>query len=263
MNRRYLRRQVWPVLVVSAGLLWCSEGKGIGVAQGRNQVGAEKSFVAWQSPARLHRPVGSERGDLTIGAAGVEFQAANHGVETWGFQDIQSFRLSLHGLTIETYQDRKRHMPGVARYRFNLDAAIPSSIAAELAGAVGRPSQNAIPDSAIEGVECAAISAHHSTVRGGTNGILRFRAGGIDYVSSTAADSRSWRWADLQTLSDPDPYHLLVFGYLDTYSFDLKETLSPSSFYRLVDALDAHNAGSGQKTRVQFPGVQRCGVEDE
>jgi len=41
-----------------------------------------------------------------------------------------------------------------------------------------------------------------------------------------------------------------VFGYRDTYSFDLKEALSPTLFYRLVDALDAHNLAGPR----QLPG---------
>jgi hypothetical protein len=266
MNRRYLKLHGLPALAL-AGLLWCFQGAaGTGAAQGRNQAVAEKSFVVWQSPARLHGLIGKERGDFKIGVDGIGFRVENHGSEKWAFEDIQTFRLSPHRLTIETYQNRKRHVPGVARYRFDLEVAVPPSIAVELANNVQRPSQNAIPDPASQDVECGAIPAHHNMVTGGTNGILRFRVGGIDYVSSATTDSRRWRWADLQTLSDPDPYHLLVFGYRDTYSFELKETLSPSLFYRLVDALDAHNAGSGQNSRVQFPVMtegHRCGVGDE
>lgn len=266
MNRRYLKRQVLPVLVVAASLLSCFQGAGTGMAQSLNQSSAQRSFVAWQSPAKLHRYIGSEKGSFRIGAGGIEFQAPNHSAERWVFQDIQTFRLSSHSLAIETYQNRKRHMPGMERYRFDLDVSVPSSIADELAREVQRPSQNAVPDRAMEGTDCVEISAHHRTLTGGTNGVLRFRDDGIDYVSSAATDSRRWRWADLQTLSDPDPYHLLVFGYRDTYAFDLKDTLPQSLFYRLVNALDAYNAESGQRPNVQSPNAsegRRCGAGDE
>jgi hypothetical protein len=125
------------------------------------------------------------------------------------------------------------------RFRFDLDQAVPPEIAAELSLKIQRPSQNAVPDPALQGV---VIPAHHRTLTGGTNGALRLSDGGIDYVTGVRGDSRSWRWDDLQTLSDPDPFHLLVFGYRDTYTFDLKEPLSRSLFYRMVNALDAHNA---------------------
>ncbi|HUZ95961.1 MAG TPA: hypothetical protein VMU57_13720, partial [Edaphobacter sp.] len=106
-----------------------------------------------------------------------------------------------------------RHLPGVERFRFHLDRAVPPEVAAELARDAQRPSQNAVPNPASQGI---VIPAHHRTLTGGTNGTLRFRDGGIDYVTNAAGDSRSWRWADLQTLSNPDPYHLLIFGYRDT-----------------------------------------------
>jgi hypothetical protein len=137
------------------------------------------------------------------------------------------------------------------RFRFDLDQAVPPQLAAELARKVQRPSQNAVPDPASQGI---VIPAHHRTLTGGTNGTLRFSDGEIDYVTDTPGDSRSWRWADLQTLSDPDPYHLLVFGYRDTYTFDLKEPLPQSLFYRLVDAVDAQNAAEpGQRPDVRSP----------
>jgi hypothetical protein len=136
------------------------------------------------------------------------------------------------------------HMPGIERLRFEITGAVPPGIAAELAGKVQRPSQNAVPDPAAQGI---VIPAHHRSVAGGTNGILRFRDGGIDYVTSAPGDSRSWRWADLETLSSPDPYHLLAFGYRDTYSFDLKELLPQALYNRLVDALDAHNAAESSQ----------------
>jgi len=71
---------------------------------------------------------------------------------------------------------------------------------------------------------------------------------------TTARDARSWRWADLETLSNPDPYHLLVFGYRDAYAFDLKEPLSQALFNRLTDEIDAHNAAeSGRGPDAQAP----------
>ena len=140
---------------------------------------------------------------------------------------------------------------GVAQYRFDLVQSVPPSVAAELASQVRKPSQNSVPDPDTQAVR---VAAHHRTVRGGTNGVLRFHEGGIDYVSSDSGDSRSWRWADLQTLSASDPFHLLLFGYRDTYNFDLKEMLPQSLYYRAVQAIDAHNgAAYGQGSGPQAP----------
>ena len=80
---------------------------------------------------------------------------------------------------------------------------------------------------------------------GGTksNGTLRFREEGIDYVTKSSQDSRSWRWADIQTIANQDPYHLIVFGYRETYSFDLKEPLPPELYDRVTDAVYEHSVG--------------------
>jgi hypothetical protein len=239
MNRKHLKWRVWPVLVLAASLSPYLPAAGAETAQEAKQAGPDMAPVSWQSPARLHHVVGREKGDLTIGAEGIEFRSGKGRTIKLSYLEVQSFLLSPHSLNIETYQNRKRHLPGIERYKFEFANTVPPEVAAELSKEVHRPSQNAVPDPAAQGI---VIPAHHRTVRGGTNGTLRIRDGGIDYVTDVAGDSRSWRWADLQTLSDPDPYHLFVFGYRDTYTFDLKEPLPQSLFYRLIDAVDAHSA---------------------
>ncbi len=264
MNRKYLKRRVWRVLVLAAGLLPYLPVAGAEIAQDIQHAGPEAAPVSWQSPAKLQHVVGREQGDLTIGTEGIVFSSGKGRTMKLPYLEVQSFLLSPHSLAIETYQNRKRHMPGVERYRFELASAVPPEVATELSKEVRRPSQNAVPDPAAQGI---VIPAHHRTVRGGTNGTLRIRDGGIDYVTDVAGDSRSWRWADLQTLSDPDPYHLFVFGYRDTYTFDLKEPLPQSLFYRLIDAVDVHNAVMpDEKPDVHAPkrsGGDGQGVGDE
>lgn len=239
MNRMPLK---WQVLVLAASLSLYLPALNAEIAQ--DQAASEKPSAAWQSPAKLHRAVGSEKGDLLIGADGIEFRPAKGKTIKLPYREVQTFHLSPHNLSIETYQNRKRHVPGVERLRFDVIASVPSAVATALAREVQRPSQNAVPDPAAQGT---VISAHHRSLAGGTNGILRFRDGGIDYVTNATDDSRSWRWADLQTLSFPDPYHLLAFGYRDTYSFDLKETLPQALYYRLVDEIDARSAIESQQ----------------
>lgn len=261
MNRK-LKQRILFGAVVSAGLLSCLEGTGVGLAQDRGPADSEKPGIAWRSPARLRHIARREKGNLSIGAEGIEFRSDKEHTMTLPYVEVQSFLVSSHSLTIETYQSRKKHLPGVERYRFDLAETVPPEVAAKLAKEVKRPSQNSVPDQEAQGT---AIPAHHRTVRGGTNGTLRFHDGGIDYVTAVAGDSRSWRWSDLQTLSSPDPYRLLVFGYRDTYTFDLKEMLPQPLYYRLVDALDRHNAAESARTIVsqalksseaREPGVQ-------
>jgi hypothetical protein len=244
MNRMPLKWQVWPVLVLAASLSPCLSAQSAEIVQDPQQAASERRSPSWQSPAKLRRAVGSEKGDLLVGANGIEFRSGKGQTLKLSYLEMQTFHLSPHRLVIETYQNRKKHMPGVERLRFEMTESVSPQVAADLAREVQRPSQNAVPAPAAQGI---VIPAHHRSLAGGTNGILRFRDGGIDYVTSAADDSRSWRWADLQTLSSPDPYHLLAFGYRDTYSFDLKELLPQSLYYRLVDEIDVQSATESQQ----------------
>lgn len=65
--------------------------------------------------------------------------------------------------------------------------------------------------------------------------MLRFADTGIEYTTSKTGDSRNWRWSDVRTLANPDPYHLRIDGYRETYDFLLKEPLSRNLFDKLWD----------------------------
>ena len=243
MNRIRWKTHLLPTLMLFTSLCFFLPGAGAQAAQDRQQAaGAEKPVAVWQSPAKLRRMAGGEKGDVIIGLSGIKFQTRKGRTLHWSFLDIQAFSLSPHSLTIKTYQDRKKHLPGIERFRFHLDRAVPPEVAAELAGEVQRPSQNAVPNPSTQGI---VVPAHHRTRIGGTNGELRFREGGIDYVTRAGTDSRSWRWTDLQTVSQPDPYHLFVFGYRDTYTFDLKKPLPRSLFNHVTDEIWTHNGSEG------------------
>jgi hypothetical protein len=217
-----------------------------------NQSISERKVLSWESPARLRGTIRTEKGALKIGEEGFEFRSTKDRFFKLPFVEVQTFFLSPRKLVIETFQNREHRLPGMQHLRFDLERAVPPEIAAELSTRVWRPSQNAVPDPASKGID---IPAHHRTLTGGTNGTLRFSDNGIGYVTDVRGDSRSWRWADLQTLSDPDPYHLLVFGYRDTYTFDLKAPLPQGLFYRLVDAVDAQDSlQHGQRPITQSPG---------
>jgi hypothetical protein len=218
------------------------------------------SGINWQSPARLRHWPTKTRGVLKIDEQGLEFRSGEAPVLKLSFLDVYTFFVAPHRFVIETYKNRKHHVPGQQRYGFDLDQAVPPEVAAGLAREIQRPSQNAVPDPASPSAE--NIPVRHRTRTGGTNGTLRIRGGGIDYVTSIPGDSRSWRWADLQTLSEPDPYHLFVFGYRDTYTFDLKEPISRALFNRMTDEIESHNASEHEpRTEIQTPGSARNGRE--
>lgn len=193
----------------------------------------------WQSTTRLHRRLTKTSGLLRIDGQGVEFRPAKGSPVRWSFLEIHTFDLTPHEVTLTGYENRAWHLPGDRSYRFDVSTPIPPAVAAELRNRVGKPARNGDPEPSA--MALTAIAARHRTHFGGSNGLLRFRDEGIDYVTPQTGDSRSWRWGDIQTLSNPDAYHLTVFGYLETYSFDLKEPLKQKAYDGLNDEVYRHH----------------------
>jgi hypothetical protein len=196
--------------------------------------------LSWKAPARLRRRFSKTSGTLVVDAHGVSFQPDKGSALRWSFAEIETLFVGARKLSVKTYEPRGRLRPGARQVLFELGSNIPPSVAAELVARVRRPSRNAEPLEHLSGF--ASLPAHHrSRWGGGSNGVLRFHDEGIDYASEAGKDSRSWRWGDIQTLSNPDTYHLTVFGYLETYSFALKEPLKQKTYDGLNDEVYRHH----------------------
>ena len=202
----------------------------------------------WEGPAQMHGAFFSkEHGTLIIDGKGITFRAGNGRNQRWTFADIHTVVLAPHRLVLKTWIHRGWPRPGEREYRLDLTQVLPPAVAASLARGVGRPSKNT--DLNPDAPAVTSIGVRHRTLTGGTNGMLRFRSDGIDYVTASSGDGRSWRWADLQTLSDPDPYHLSVFGYKDTYTFELKAPLSRNLVNWAMDQIYAHSESTQEPSR--------------
>lgn len=195
--------------------------------------GARVATAQWQSPAKLRHLITKTRGTLVFNERGVEFLPKKGSPLRWSYVEIQSFHLSARRLDLESYQNRGWHFPGDREFHFNLMNAVPLTIAEEFARRLQKPVENGRPNPNVSAF--ASIPARHRTFGGGTNGVLRFRNGGIDYVSTGGRGSRSWRWADIETIANPDPYHFRVQGYRETFEFELKKPMNPKLFDRLWD----------------------------
>ena len=191
----------------------------------------------WQAPASWHRILKKDvPGTLVLDDAGVEFRSPKFN-QRWVYVDIHSFDLSTRELTLESYQNRPWHAPGERRYQFTLAEPMPPEIAAQLTEHVGKPVRNGIPLPSV--AVLSEIPAHRRMWSGGSNGTLRLKDTGIDYVAEDGRDSRTWRWADIQTIANSNPYELRVTGYRETVEFDLKQPLARVVFEQVWDRLYA------------------------
>ena len=198
---------------------------------------AQAPAADWKAPARWHRSLKKAvPGSLVIDQDGVEFSSAKFN-QRWAFVEIHSFDLSAQELTLTSYQNRRRHEPGEMSFHFTWSEPIPPEIAAQFTARVRKPVRNGVPLPNVTAL--AEIPAHHRMWSGGSNGTLRLKDSGIDYVTESGRDSRTWRWGDIQTIANPNPYELRLTGYRETVEFDLKQPLSRELFERMWDHLYA------------------------
>lgn len=206
----------------------------------REGVPSRTPQAVWQAQARWRRGLlRSTSGTLALTATGVEFRPIKGPPLKWQFEEIQTCHIAPHRLTLTGYQNRRWHLHGERSFRFDLKTLLPPSVAAELAVRIGKPLENGVPSPTARAF--ASLGARHRTRGGGTNGMLRFRESGVDYITQSGRGARSWRWADIETIARPDPYHFRVGGYREIFDFELKDPMSRALFERLwnkVYALD-------------------------
>jgi hypothetical protein len=239
MSKTMLRFYQWGLLAI-----WLAS---VGVISSRASSAPVESQAAtepatslnWQSPARLRHRLGKVRGTLSFNASGVEFKSEKSFSHRWPFVEIQTFDITPHRFVLTSYENRGHRLPGDRRFQFDFTSDVSPAVAAELARRVAKPVKNGEPNPYLG--DDGTLPARHVTRSGGSNGVLRFREDGVDYLTSTKQDARSWRWSDIQTLAHPDAYHFRVGAFREIYNFELKEPMSPRTFDRLWDHVYARD----------------------
>ncbi|HWB83065.1 MAG TPA: hypothetical protein VG675_02915 [Bryobacteraceae bacterium] len=208
---------------------------GLFVMSGSADLGAGE---LWRTTGRWHRFLKEAiPGTLLIEQDAVEFRSEKF-KRRWAYIDIRTVDLSRHEITLMSYENRPWHEPGERRYHFSFTTPIPEAVAAQLTVRVRKPVRSRVPvatDTAI-----LTIPAHLGGFFGGSNGALRLKDTGIDYLAEHSRDSRSWRWTDIQTIANPDALHLRITAYRGILEFDLKQPLPRTVFERLWDHLYAN-----------------------
>jgi len=229
------RKAVLPALLIAAFAALSNE----------SAFAQSDAAIEWQSPAQFRQILKKAiKGTLLFDNEGVEFRAPKFS-HRWLYGEIKTFDLSgARELVITGYENRHWHEPGERTFRFTLSQLMPPGTAKEFTARVRRPVINGDPnpgDPYPSAVVIAELPAHHRERFGGSNGTLRFREDGIDYVASDGRDGRSWRWSDIQTLANPNPWEFRVMAYREIVEFDMKQPLSGELFDRLWNSLYARD----------------------
>jgi len=175
----------------------------------------------------------SERGELVIDSAGVSYKQEN------GKRSFQIPPLDIHEadvsdpreIRIETYDILKRKLMGRKTYVFRLrEEKHGTKLARFLSAHLKRPIVG-FEDAQANG-EFHEIPAYHRHRLGGCHGKLRMDRTGIQFLSEKAADSRSWRYADIESIGSMHDFHFRVSTLNEQYNIELKERL-PTAAYDL------------------------------
>jgi hypothetical protein len=174
----------------------------------------------------------SERGVLTVNEQGMQYRSENGKTALdFAFADIRKADVSdPRKVRLYTYDRAKMRFTQPREHEFELrEGATNAGLAQFLAGRMERPILGAY-ELANAGAE---IPAYHRHALGGCHGVLRFGPLAIQFESKDPTDSRTWVYADIETVGTMSPFHFRLTSYAETYNFDLKERLSPED-YRTV-----------------------------
>ena len=199
--------------------------------------GPQAGVTPTAQPIELSVKGGGSRGTLAFTTQAVEFRAVDsRKARTWRYQDLKQIRIeSPKKIALDTFEDRSRWRLGDDRTEtFEVTSGeVTGETVAFLLTHVARPiGTSVMPANA--GDAMTRVPAKHRKFGHGSQGTLAFHSTGLAYVAEPQADSRFWRFADLQSVLRTSPFELLVTAYeggaLRTYAFDLKAPIPQDAF---------------------------------
>jgi hypothetical protein len=169
-------------------------------------------------------------GVMTVDDSGIYFRGAKNHAWAWKYQDIQELKLGADRIHLLTYWDNPLRLGSDREYDFT--GKIPVELyalwkdkldqrfVAEIADADFKPLWR-IPVKRVRRIS-------------GSEGMLEVGEDRIVYDSDRKAESRTWRFADIENISSPGPFEMTIttferarfhYGDRKDFNFQLKEVL--------------------------------------
>jgi hypothetical protein len=231
------------------------------------------TYDVWHGHSRPpHIMKAGNMGKLAITEAGVSFEetykSGTHHKHPhawrWDYQDIQQLKIGPKSLTVLTYKDNKWKLGADREYQFDLVTDKTFDDAWQLLkGRLDQRLVAAMPDHLSNILW--EIPVKHLLRFGGTEGVLQVGPDAIVYQSADKADSRTWRYEDIEDIASSGPFGLTIttferakmhYGNLKGFNFELKQRLEESRYNELwlrlnqskgLKILNSYRAaGSGQ-----------------
>ncbi len=201
------------------------------------------NYDVWHGhPLPPHVRKNGSMGTLTITGESVSFTEIGHlHAWRWDYRDIQQLKIGHKSLTVLTYQDNKWRLGADREYRFDLRSDKTFEDAYQLLkGRLDQRLVAAVPDHLSNILW--EIPVKHLLRFGGDEGVLQVGPDTIVYQSADKAESRTWRYEDIENVSSSGPFDLTVttferakthYGNLKGFSFELKQRLEEARYNEL------------------------------
>jgi len=205
------------------------------------------ALSAAQFPVEHKHAHKSCAGVLTVDETGVSFAGPKGHAWTWSYQDIQELKLTPDTIYVLTYRDNRLLLGADRSYTFTgkipadeLYQFLAPRLDQRFVAAIAEPSQ---PDS-------WSIPAKHLLRITGTEGTLSFGPDTIVYSTTAKDDSRTWRYADIDSVSTSGPFQLTIttferapshYGDRKGFNFQLKGPLTEGRYNDLWLEIERKN----------------------
>jgi hypothetical protein len=169
-------------------------------------------------------------GAMTVDETGVRFTGAKKHAWSWKYGDIQQLRLAPESIYILTYKDSKLRLGKDRAYTFTgkipaedlyplLKDRMDQRFVAAVGQAIGLPSWS--------------LPAKHLRPITGSEGTLSFTADAIVYSTPVRAESRTWRYSDIDTIASSGPFQLTITTLEKAFNFQLKQPITEARYNNL------------------------------
>jgi hypothetical protein len=177
-------------------------------------------------------------GAMTVDENGVAFTGAKKHAWSWKYEDIQQLRLSPESIYILTYKDSKLRLGEDRAYTFTgkipaeeLYALLKDRMDQRFVAAVGQTT----------GLPTWSVSVKHLRPIAGSEGTLEFGADAIVYSTPAKAESRTWRYSDIENIGSSGPFQLTITTLEKGFNFQLKQPITEARYNELWLQIEKKN----------------------
>jgi len=193
--------------------------------------------ASFSFPARHDHLKGGCDGKLTVGETQISFEGPKHSFR-WAYQEVQQLRLLEGGrVDVLSYADSSKWKLGADRaFHFQAEGELKEA-ARLLAAKLDQRLVVGIPEKPANIL--AEFPVKHQRPLGGDSGTVVFGDDKVVFRSENEAESRTWRWEDIESISTTGHLQLTVTTYerqkfhyatRRVLNFQLKQPISEETF---------------------------------